>query len=558
MTVQNLYTQYLDGKITESKFLYEVRRDQNLDMISPSNSFNDVVKILKNKSIISEKAHKEAKQSEGKQDVEVISKTIDMVNPYEYAKGMNYELEIMDVPASSGNLENDNVLKAQKKVLANLTKNPQFYCEKLHGKGEVSDEWVEVTKKEIDKIGKGKSKVLRESEMSDRVIARKAISVYDKGENLYKQGQEAEAEALRQQAIEIASEIGLGEAEFSKYQNHVSENTETIDKYTRYDVTLKNGKHFSGVKFINRNSFNTANGGSYINQEIAKVTPTDEKLRENLGHNETSSIHQEGNSWVVTYRSSEGDKEKIFPNEEDARKFYSGLDENYFSNYGQDDTTYEEDETEADKLYDRGYQHFMNGAKDHAEKFRQQAIQAGQITHQDEEDFPRYDGEGDEGDTAEYDEFYEGEDYETTQKTNWTKVVQALAQVGDKEEIRQYLTSLHQSGDTFNTVDDFVEDFRNYIADKSLEESFNLKPHTPPNVNQLAVYERYSKETGIPIDNLMAMVREAKEKMEEAITAKTGDAQHDSTTLQKINKVTNPIAKSELQKAFQSGKTIDV
>ena len=34
MTIQNLYTQYLDGKITQQKFLYEARRDKNLTMIS--------------------------------------------------------------------------------------------------------------------------------------------------------------------------------------------------------------------------------------------------------------------------------------------------------------------------------------------------------------------------------------------------------------------------------------------------------------------------------------------------------------------------------------------
>ena len=162
MTVQNLYTQYLDGKITKQKFLYEVRRDQHLDMISSSNSFEDVVKILKNKSIISEKAHKEAKQAAGKQEVDIIAKTIDMVNPYEYSRGMDYELDIMDVPATSGDLSDDNVLKAQKKVLANLTKNPSFYFDKINGKGEVTDEWVEATKKEIDKIGKGKPKTIRE------------------------------------------------------------------------------------------------------------------------------------------------------------------------------------------------------------------------------------------------------------------------------------------------------------------------------------------------------------------------------------------------------------
>ncbi len=159
MTVQNLYTQYLGGKITKQKFLYEVRRDQNLDMISPSNSFDDVVRILKNKSIISEKAHKE---STGKQEVNIIAKTIDMVNPYEYTKGMEYELGTSDAPATSGDLSEENVAKAQKKVLTNLTKNPRYYTEKMCGKGEVGHEWVEATKKEIDKIGKGKSKMIRE------------------------------------------------------------------------------------------------------------------------------------------------------------------------------------------------------------------------------------------------------------------------------------------------------------------------------------------------------------------------------------------------------------
>ena len=159
MTVQNLYTKYLDGEISKQKFLYEVRRDSNLTMISPSNSFEDVVKILKNKSIISEKASKESK---GKQEVEIIAKTIDMVNPYEYTKGMEYELNITDVPATSGDLSEENIAKAQKKVLTNLTKNPRYYTEKMCGKGEVSEEWVEVTKKEIEKIGKGKKNIMRE------------------------------------------------------------------------------------------------------------------------------------------------------------------------------------------------------------------------------------------------------------------------------------------------------------------------------------------------------------------------------------------------------------
>ena len=186
MTVQNLYTQYLDGKVTKAKFLYEVRRDQNLDMISHHNNFDDTIKILKNKSIISEKASKESKQSTGKQEVDIIAKTIDMVNPYEYARGMKYELDMVDVPTRT-DLTEDEVLKAQKKVLANLTKNSQFYFDKLNGKGEVSDEWVETTKKNIDAIGKGKAAkgLMREDINRELTPGTKVINVNSKSNYTY-------------------------------------------------------------------------------------------------------------------------------------------------------------------------------------------------------------------------------------------------------------------------------------------------------------------------------------------------------------------------------------
>ena len=223
MTVQNLYTQYLDGKVTKAKFLYEVRRDQNLDMISHHNNFDDTIKILKNKSIISEKASKESKQSTGKQEVDIIAKTIDMVNPYEYSRGMKYELEMIDVPTRT-DLTEDEVLKAQKKVLANLTKNSQFYFDKLNGKGEVSDEWVETTKKNIDAIGKGKA-----------------------------------AKGLMREGI--------------------------VDTENLKNVKLKNGKIYKNVKFHLPNdpkSFKTAEGGFMINQDIVNVVNADQELKEGL------------------------------------------------------------------------------------------------------------------------------------------------------------------------------------------------------------------------------------------------------------------------------------
>ena len=43
---------------------------------------------------------------------------------------------------------------------------------------------------------------------------------------------------------------------------------------------------------------------------------------------------------------------------------------------------------------------------------------------------------------------------------------------GTSLEIKSYLESLKRSGDKFDSVDDYVEDFKNYIADKALQEHF--------------------------------------------------------------------------------------
>jgi hypothetical protein len=49
----------------------------------------------------------------------------------------------------------------------------------------------------------------------------------------------------------------------------------------------------------------------------------------NLGHNEISKIEQEGAYWIVTYSTANGIKEKSFKSEDEARKFYNGLDETF-------------------------------------------------------------------------------------------------------------------------------------------------------------------------------------------------------------------------------------
>lgn len=167
MTTQDLYTKLVAGEITEQKFLYEVRRDARLPWITSLNSFTDTVQILKNKGIISEK---QAKESSGKQEVEIIAKTIDMVNPYEYSRGMDIELGVENEAVGNSEITEDDVLKAQKKVLKNLTKDPNYYSKKRIASMGDSEYEVEVNAKSIAALEKQKGKIIREhGQYADRV-----------------------------------------------------------------------------------------------------------------------------------------------------------------------------------------------------------------------------------------------------------------------------------------------------------------------------------------------------------------------------------------------------
>jgi hypothetical protein len=59
MRTIELYRKHKAGEVSREKFLYEVRRDKNLPWVTNLTSFDDAVKILKNKGIISEAEIKE-------------------------------------------------------------------------------------------------------------------------------------------------------------------------------------------------------------------------------------------------------------------------------------------------------------------------------------------------------------------------------------------------------------------------------------------------------------------------------------------------------------------
>tara|TARA_R110002012_G_scaffold262311_2_gene444512 strand:- start:153 stop:1061 length:909 start_codon:yes stop_codon:yes gene_type:complete len=233
MTTQDLYTKLSTGDITEQKFLYEVRRDINLPFITPMNNFKDTVTILKNKGIISEK---QTKLSTGKQEVDIIAKTIDMVNPYEYSKGMDIELGVENEAVGNVDITEEDIKKAQKKVLKNLTKEPNYYSKKNTATMGDSEYDVEVTPKVIEKIQKdakkNNKKFIREhGEDAERVDDVNASSTMLEDESVEELGR------LRDSIYEkYAKKYGVDVNELKDKVEAKKLETENIDKTTKLAI----------------------------------------------------------------------------------------------------------------------------------------------------------------------------------------------------------------------------------------------------------------------------------------------------------------------------------
>jgi hypothetical protein len=103
MTTAILFKKHRAGEISKEKFLYEVRRDQQLPFITNMTSYEDSIKILKNKGIVKE------------------ASAIDNVHPYFLKKGIEAEL------LKGGQINNVAYAKAVEKATAKLAKDPTAY-----------------------------------------------------------------------------------------------------------------------------------------------------------------------------------------------------------------------------------------------------------------------------------------------------------------------------------------------------------------------------------------------------------------------------------------------
>jgi len=105
MTTAILFKKHRAGEISREKFLYEVRRDELLPFITNMTSYDDSIKMLKNKGIVREAA------------------AADNIHPYALKKGIEAEL------LKGGEITNLAYAKATATATKKLAKDPTAYDE---------------------------------------------------------------------------------------------------------------------------------------------------------------------------------------------------------------------------------------------------------------------------------------------------------------------------------------------------------------------------------------------------------------------------------------------
>lgn len=120
--IQAQYTDLLEGKMSQANFLRNVRM-QFPQYVTNVSSFEDSVKILKGKRILSEAKKPEGVYGHDPNAEVTLYPNFDTVNYTQLIKGMKFELAQMD------EITDANMLLAKKMALKKLTKDPMAYRE---------------------------------------------------------------------------------------------------------------------------------------------------------------------------------------------------------------------------------------------------------------------------------------------------------------------------------------------------------------------------------------------------------------------------------------------
>jgi len=225
-TIQEKYNAVLEGNFSKTQFLKDAKRELS-QFLSPFNGFPDTVSILKSKGII----------YEVKKDVAIEYDTPGKKYSDEVLRrGVDYELEAMGLMSQESILEKD-FIKAEKKAIKKLDKDPNHYLHLLSGdskKVDKHDQMVPVTKKNHVDVFNG----LKKADLKEAKVLLKEGKVEDlaKKLNISVDALKAAMEKIKKGEM-TATDAAARKAKFSEDTVNEYDQTDSVADYIKNHYT---------------------------------------------------------------------------------------------------------------------------------------------------------------------------------------------------------------------------------------------------------------------------------------------------------------------------------
>jgi hypothetical protein len=277
MTVANLFAKHRAGYISKEKFLYEVRKDAQLPYISNLTSYDDAIKMLKQKSVIKEALQDESflgfgkkkepfyQQNDGPNIHDLADDIVDILRN-KYSKTISHDKAVDLVNKYAGETES-------LKTYSNKYRKPSDYA----------------IAADIIKTARGNRESLEEAQEADTDSDYLEFSDGETVVSMHKDG----GKWIEGDVIEGEKPYGWGGKTYMSYLSskeiarylrqdyggdwQVSdENTdysdepldEQVNTQDKFDVVLVNGEKYHNVTFKSIDSFETEDGKSMMHQQI--------------------------------------------------------------------------------------------------------------------------------------------------------------------------------------------------------------------------------------------------------------------------------------------------
>lgn len=313
MTTLELFKKHRKGEVSRERFLYEVRRDNNLPWITNTTSYNDAVKILKNKGIVRESVENVATDP-----------AVDRVNPYFLKRGVN---KILD---GEKELTNDSYINAVNKAAKQLQANPHAFDKEMFANADT----VEKADAKLEMTPVKKNNFVDKDNGMKKVKGQEVLKAQSAPTKENKKGKPKGVKVMPDKGVEGSQKIIKEIADFIKKK---------LTENTYHDFTL----HQSVPTPHGNGTIEDIDGGTLV------VQCEDGKLYD-VQMNVVTELMKKAQEEAEQPKNEGYEKSNVFDNLEDAKKYAEEESANGYVQHVQDkgthfvvDDWYDSDETVA-------------------------------------------------------------------------------------------------------------------------------------------------------------------------------------------------------------------